>query len=323
MNISQFKPFNTCIVYDEKREIYTMKSFLKQNFIRRLLILSIALVFLIVLFLIATTIKTKAFRIDDTIENVFMGDSHVRYAVNDSLIKLGLNLANSSESTYFSYFKLKRLLQLNPNIKTVYLGFSYHNISAYYDQYTYGRYSVAPNYFFLLNITEQLKVMKWSFKRLFPFLLNTLKFGTKNWMNKNTFQGGFDNPFTNVSASETTMNERLDFQYYSDGMLYSFSHLNLTYFNNIITLCNKKNVKLIILNTPLHNYYLTKVPAKFVNKYDSLITSKGIEVMDLSQTELADHFFQPDGDLVSREGAKETTKNIIHNKQYLENNPQQ
>lgn len=300
-----------------------MKSFLKQNFIARLLILAVAIVILLFLFVIATTFKTKTFRVDNTIEEVFMGDSHVRYAVSDSLLNHSANMANSSESTYFSYYKLKQLLQSNPNIKTVYLGFSYHNISAYYDQYTYGRYSVAPTYFYLLPIKEQLQMIKWSFKRLPSFLFNILKSGTKSWMNKITFQGGFDNPFTNVSARETTMNERLNFQYYEDGKLHSFSHLNLAYFDNIIALCNERNVKLIILNTPLHPYYLQKVPTKFVNKYDSLISSKNIAIMDLSQLELADHCFQPDGDLVSREGAIETTIEIIQLKKHLANSTQQ
>lgn len=304
-----------------KREINTMKSFIKQNFIARLLILAVVVVILFALFLIATTFKTKTFRVDDTtIEEVFMGDSHVRYAVNDNLLKHGVNLANSSESTYFSYFKLKQILKSNSSIKTVYLGFSYHNLSAYYDQYTYGRYSVAHNYFYHLPLKEQLQIMKWSFKRLPSFLINIFKSGIKSWMNKNIFRGGFDNTYTNVSASESTMNERLRFQYYSDGELNSFSNVNINYLDNIINLCNKRNIKLIILNTPLHNYYRLKTPRKFVDKYDSLIYSKNITIMDLSQIELADYCFQPDGDLVSKEGAAETTNEIIKQKQYLANN---
>ena len=36
---------------------------------------------------------------------------------------------------YFSYFKLKNILEENPNVRTVYLGFSYHNLSSHYDEY--------------------------------------------------------------------------------------------------------------------------------------------------------------------------------------------
>ena len=118
----------------------------------------LAAILLLFLFLFATSAKSKSFRIDDTITEVFLGDSHVRYALNDSLLKNSINLGNSSESVYFSYYKLDQLLKSKHSIETVYLGFSYHNISDYYDGYINGQYalSVAPNYFYLLPFREQV-----------------------------------------------------------------------------------------------------------------------------------------------------------------------
>ena len=287
-----------------------------RNVVRIFILLIISIIVISLVFLFATTFKAKTFKVDETVEEIFVGDSHVRYAVDDSLLINSLNMGNSSESTYFSYYKLRQILKSNPNITTIYLGFSYHNISGYYDQYTFGRYSreIASKYFFILPIEEQLQVLMWNLKKLPHFKLSLLKSGVKIWMNKDTFQGSSNNPYNNVSAQETIMDERLNFQYYIDGKINSFSNLNLTYFDKIVSLCQNEKVELIVLNTPLHSYYQTKVPEEFINKYNSIVSSKDIQVLDLSLLDLPDYCFQPDGDLLSKEGSIETTKEIIRAK---------
>lgn len=261
----------------------------------------------------ATTFKAKSFQVDETIEEIFVGDSHVRYAIDDSQLINSLNMGNSSESTYFSYYKTKQLLKTNPHITTVYLGFSYHNISAYYDQYTSGQYSleIASNYFFILPFKEQLQVIKWNFKQLPRFMFSLIKSAANTWINKNTFQGGFDNTHNKVSADESSMDIRLNFQYNSNEQPYSFSNLNIEHFDKIVELCQKKHVELIVLKTPTHPYYQSKTPVIFPNKFATITSSKNQQIMDLSQLSMPDYGYQPDGDLVSKEGATVTTKEII------------
>ncbi|HTN68762.1 MAG TPA: hypothetical protein VLZ33_04800 [Dysgonamonadaceae bacterium] len=296
-----------------------MKSLLKHTLFKRLLILAVIFIILLVLFLFATTLKAKSFKVNDDITEIYLGDSHVRYAINDKLLTHSLNLGNSSESTYLSYFKLRQILNKNPNIKKLNLGFSYHNISKYYDDYTFGKYSnsVAPNYFYILPYEEQLKMMKRNFKRVTLFLAHVLKSGIKSWFNKNTFEGGYENSYTDVVAIEASMDERLKLQYYTSDKLQSFSLLNITYFNKIVELCKDKNIKLVLLNTPMHSYYRPKVPKKFTEKYNSIVSSKNLKVIDLTRLEMSVNCYQPDGDLVSKQGALETTKEIVR----LKNQP--
>lgn len=111
-----------------------MKTSTQKVFIFTISIL-VASTLLVLLFLLVISAKSKSLIIDDRKTEVFLGDSHVRYAVYNNLLSHSINLANSSESIYFSYYKLKQLLKANQSIETVYLGFSYHNISDYYDQY--------------------------------------------------------------------------------------------------------------------------------------------------------------------------------------------
>lgn len=288
-----------------------MKKSFQKIIIFLLSILAVGILF-VLLFLLATSAKSKSFQIDDTITKVFLGDSHVRYAVNDIMLPNSINLGNSSESVYFSYYKLKQLLKSNPAIETVNLGFSYHNISDYYDQFIYGQYaqSVAANYFYILSFTEQLQMIKWNIRKLPSFVVAILKSGIKIWRNENTFEGGFDNPYTNTAANKAIMDERLNFQYYTNGTLNSFSDLNMNYFGKIVELCNEFNVKLVILNTPMHSYYKSKVPQKFIDKYNLILSSDNLRSFDLSILEMPDNCFQEDGDLVSLEGSVRVTEEI-------------
>ena len=290
-----------------------MKLFFNLSILKRIATIIGAAIIIFILFLIITTLNARSFQVDETVKEIFVGDSHIRYAFDDNLDINTLNMGSSSESTYFTYFKLKHILKSNPNITSVFLGFSYHNISAYYDQYTFGKYSrdVASNYFFILPVEEQLQLFKWNLRRAPYFIVSLIKSGINNWMNKETFRGGFDNPYNSVSAKESIMNNRLNFQYYTNGNLNSFSNLNLLYFENIVSLCQHENVDLIILNTPLHPYYQAKIPEEFFNKYDSIVSGENIQVMDLSQMDFPDNFYQPDGDLLSKEGALESTLKII------------
>ena len=106
------------------------------------------------------------------------------------------------------------------------------------------------------------------------------------------------------------MDERLNSQYYSNDTLNSFSTLNLSYFDNIVALCKEQQVELVIVNTPMHTYYQSKVPQEFIDKYLSIIKSNNLSIIDLSLLVLPDSSFQGEGDLVSIEGAMRATEEI-------------
>lgn len=67
----------------------------------------------------------------------------------------------------------------------------------------------------------------------------------------------------------------------------------------------------------MHSYYRPKVPKKFTEKYNSIVSSKNLKVIDLTRLEMSVNCYQPDGDLVSKQGALETTKEIVR----LKNQP--
>ena len=290
-----------------------------KRFIHRLLVFFLITIILgsiiCVVFVLIINSKTNEIRLNDNITDIYIGDSHLQCAIQDSLLLNSKNLGTSSESYYFSYFKLNHVLKSNPNIHRVYLGYSYHNLSEYYDEYIFGKFSnsVSPNYFFILPFKEQMKMIRWNLSDLPAYIKSILKKGVIIMLPKRSlpFIGGYENPFSDVSAIKSSMDKRLNLQYYSNGDIIDFSSINLSYFNKIINLCNDYNVEIILLNTPLHKYYQSKLPTEYIKEYNAIIDKTKLNVIDFQNFDFTDSCFIPDGDHVSMEGALQTTKELI------------
>jgi hypothetical protein len=252
----------------------------------------------------------KSERLDSSITRIFMGDSHIEQAINDTLLDHSVNIAQNSESLYFSYYKLKIILEQNPSIKEVYLGFSYHSVSSYYDKFIFGEFSnvISSRYFSFLPFKEKLKILIANRNDFFSYLKVVTKNDILNiWREKKTFQGGFANSFSNTKASEESIEKRVLFQYYNKGSLNEYSLINIEYLNKIKDLCKNSNVNLILVNTPVHTLYKNKLPKKFKVKYEQLSESGRFKILDLSNILSEEYFFIPDGDHVSQKGAIKTT----------------
>ena len=287
------------------------------KFIRKTaLFVSIPLVFITLFIAILEFVNyeiAKSQHLDSSITRIFMGDSHMEKAINDTLLENAVNLAQSSESLYFSYYKLKILLEQNPSIEEVYLGFSYHSVSSYYDKFIFGEFSnaISVRYFSLLPFKEKLKILIANRKDFFSYLKVVVKNDILTILSeRKPFQGGFENSFSNTKASEKAIEKRVLFQYYNEESLTEFSLKNIEYLFKIKDLCAKSNVNLILVNTPVYKLYKNKIPKKFKVKFEQLSESEKIKTIDLSDLLSEEYFFIPDGDHVSQKGAKKTTEYI-------------
>jgi len=72
--------------------------------------------------------KKHFFKVNKNVNIVFAGDSNIACSVNDSLIPHSVNLASNGETYMYTYYKLKNLFEYNPQIKTVFLNYTYSNI---------------------------------------------------------------------------------------------------------------------------------------------------------------------------------------------------
>jgi hypothetical protein len=277
-------------------------------FLNKLMLFSLIPLFglIIGLLVIFYTSENIDYKINSNVKEVFAGDSHVQCAINDNLLKNSKNISTNSESFYFTYFKLKKLLEANKQIQKVYLGASYHSLSNYYDDYISGNFSasVSPKYFFLMPFEEQLKLIKWNISSLSEFLKRIFSICYRYLFQDVRFDyGGYVNNFKNTKAIYSSMDKRLNFQYFSDNKLRGFSEVNLLYLNKIIALCDEMDIELVLINTPVHPHLKNRIPTAFLRKYNEIIKSENLRVLEINNLTFNESSFIPDGDHLSMEGA--------------------
>ena len=296
-----------------------MKKLLKSLIIFSAPIIILVLLFFMVIIGISELVvkNSNQYKYSGNIDILFLGDSHITNAVIDSLIPNSLNASKTSETYYYTFQKLK-FISSKSNIKSVVLGYSYHNISAYQDFYTNGSLSYLANHsFFSLDLKEKIRVLNWNKKKLLYFLKELIKSAEYQFKNRKnstlerSYLDGFYNEFKYSRYNYHSTEKRITYQFKSSSnKFYRFSELNLFYFYKIIKFCNNNNIELILLNTPLHQEYIKKVPNVFITKYNNIVIKKNLQLINLENIDLSDSCYVADGDHVSCKGAQILTRKL-------------
>lgn len=239
--------------------------------------------------------------LDDT-RILLLGDSHVQYSIDDSRLANTQNVAIISEGYIYTYYKLKEILFANPQLTTVILGFSYHNISSYYDDSVLGKRGLfAQRYIMILDLSgiNELFTQRPGF--ISPFI--------RGIVHSLPYIGGFtsiDNHF-----SLAAMNKRIKFQYFEGKKVRAFSYLNIKYLKKIVKLCEQRDVKLVLLQTPMYDRYIEKIPHSYIIEYQQVLKDSNLRVIEFPQLSSQKRYFLPDGDHVNANGAQITTTEFI------------
>lgn len=286
-----------------------MKKFLSKSLIFILLCAVVHFVVFTILILVYKA-KIDSYAIRKDVKTVFIGDSHVQKAINDNLNCTFVNFGETSEATFYSYHKLKWLLSNNAQIEQVVLGFGYHNISDYYDDFISGRYSpaISSKYFFVLPGDEKLKLFFWNRGQL-HVLFRMIK---DNWLmlikkGKISFLGKYKNTFMETAINEKSVKNRLQNQYYKKSQPRGLSEINITYLYKIVELCKRYKVHLHLLNTPVHPRYKESIPTSLLADYNRITADVNIPLLDFGDAYTGDSLFIPDGDHLSSDGAEQFT----------------
>lgn len=272
------------------------------------LIITIAGTFGIVFML--SSHNARNLKIDDDIYTLICGDSHTKTALNDSIIPNSLNIAHSSEHYLYTYNVLKVLLKKNPQIRTVILGFSYHNISSFYDDYLFEQDKTQymyPRYFTILDTEAMSLVLSKNFKGFLVDLKNTYH-GVYRHINARelddySFIGWFYNSNRN-NKNDSTVNRAIQEHYYNQEQdSQGFSSFQMIYLERIIDLCHREKVRLLLMNCPLSKEYLGRVPPKFIDSYNEFAEKHEAIMLDYHDFEVPEKCWG-DGDHLNKSGAE-------------------
>lgn len=262
------------------------------------------------MFLLFSFIRTathEPYPVQAGTRTILTGDSHVQCAIRADRVEGMENISLDSEGYYYSYHKIKRLLETRPHIQNVILGFSYHNLSSYYDEYTIGRHakSILRRYVDLLRFEDLSELIRDHPLLIWPVCQGIFAVNKKKY----PYIGEFTNHDTgDLVFNVTTMQQRINDQFYIHEKVRDFSEHNLAYLDKVIQVCARHKVNLLLIKTPLHPRYVKGVPPEFIDQYNRLTARYQIPVIEFDSIDLSDSHFLPDGDHVNAPGSIRTTE---------------
>jgi len=234
---------------------------------------------------------------------LFIGDSHIEQGINENLNNSIVNLSQSGDNYLYTYVKLKKIIENNPQIKTIVIGIDIHNIDSsaidWYTNYNYLNYKFSKLFPYMNNEEIQLMI-KLNEINMIKNLSNIISY--KNvFQNKISDYGQFKSNYDSLTefGSELLRNDSESF----------VSNIQLKYLEKIILFSKSQNKTILLLTMPVFNSEVLKNES-----YDSLIlkTSKkfnvnhiNLKTLPLLKNQFADQYH------LNHYGSEKTTKVIL------------
>lgn len=292
-----------------------MKKYIKKISIYITLIISIIIIVLSLTYVIN---KNRFSNLITNEKVIIMGDSHPKCAIDPDLIKNSINLSEHSESYLFTYYKLKNYLKYNSEVETLILGFGFHNIFHENEKINSKNNSLNSSYFLLLDFYGIRKYCHNNPIIILKKLTQILVFQTKEQIqfanqnhqilkNINPWGGYYNSSKNNINDSIVKIAIQ---RHYNDT---SISTTQIEQLIRIINLCKVNNIKLHLVNTPLHESYVRKIPEHYIKSYYTVCNDLKLNnyLIDTHKDEFNDNEFG-DGDHLNSRGAIKYTY-LIHN----------
>ncbi len=266
---------------------------------------------LMITVILINRIQIKECALKENTNTIILGDSHTMWSINDNEIDQVQNISCNAEGYIYTYAKLQHVLKTEPQVKKVYLGLSYHNFSSYFDGYIYGNIfrHFIHRYIGILKMSDYAMLLKKNPKGVLQFSYNIIhKGGEEIFENDCELYGSFPEDKMFETLNLTNLDKRIKEQFYKNGKIINPSSVNIEYLNKIIELCNKHNIHVTVLSTPIHKEYKNRIPEKYIQLFDNFVSENKLSVYDFSDLNLPDSCYLPDADHVNYHGALLSTQ---------------
>jgi hypothetical protein len=201
------------------------------------------------------------FLIDENTDKIVFGHSHAANAFNDSLIDHLKNLGSSGESFFYTYYKAKKIIEANKQLKTVFVIFTNNQIELRANSWIWSdKYlnHTFPKYAAFIDWDGYKLLAQHNWKSLFASeciaLRENLYFISRLRKQPNYIAatewgeyGTVDKVFTSESNA-TKKNEAIIENKNTSGY-------NISYLMKTITLLKKNKINVFLIRSPLHKDY--------------------------------------------------------------------
>lgn len=205
--------------------------------------------------------KSIRFKTNSNDRFVVIGHSHPECAYNDLIIQDMVNLAQSREPYFYSYLKIRKVLEQNQNIQTVFVEYTNNNISSIMDDWLFGDSDVEHKfvrYASFMSLREMSIVLQGNPREVINRLPSVLKrnvtFTLKGAKNFLYDFGSFLELEHVLEPSHLVVEDSaklLELSHTSE-----VSENNIYYLRKIIDLCKDRDVEIVLIRTPFHPVYL-------------------------------------------------------------------
>lgn len=288
-----------------------------KKLLKKIILLLIIVLSCLSVLLIGFYLRIRTLKVDEKINTIICGDSHPQSGIDDALLKNSLNVCQMSEPYIGTYHVIKVLTAQNSHIKTIILGFSYHNLSkSEEDQFSREDFSkfFYPKYLLLLNPLNMLNMILDNFSNVvktLPLILRSTLFPLfSSELSSFSFVGQYYRS-QNSNCNDSTVNNAIQRHYIRDSFPTEISIAQEKYLKAIVEYCNSKNIKLYLLNTPLNKEYEKRIPEKFIANYYSVyeqIKNQAV-LLDFHDLRLS-YLHYGDGDHLNEMGAAVLTGKV-------------
>ena len=249
-----------------------MKKFIK----RLLLFLTIIIGFVFIDVCLQKTLlfRDEYMKLAKNIHTLFLGHSHTANSCNTEYIKNSINLASPGEAYIYTYFKAKKVIETNPQIKKIYVEFTNNQIDKQMDnwiwddthlQYNFISYGVLMDYDALSLLYKKNPsgfVTAFS-KGLFNNLLKMVP--SKKRKIQYGSMGGFKTNNQIFINSKVTKNKKMT------SSNYEISESNIYYLEQIVKYCKQRKIVVILVRSPMHKTYDVSFSE---NEYNKILSKK-------------------------------------------------
>lgn len=259
-------------------------------------------------------LDNSSYQLNPSIKTLILGHSHPECSIDDSIVQNTINLSQSGESYFYTYYKARKIISTNPQIRTVVIEFT-NNVFKIQDDWTYNddyllfKYC---SYSQLIPFDEKVYLL---YKNPFGYLdayIRSVKskymllYSDKKEFFKKLCWGGYlpliRNQVPNIEKPQNRVPKSIANPEIKVGLLSKINYLRM-----IVEFCKSRNVKVILLRSPLHPYYkrINEAEMNYLLCHDF----KDIPFWDYSNYPLRQHEY---GDLehLNKEGAKVFSKTI-------------
>ncbi len=215
--------------------------------------LGLAAVGIIVAMVVATSYYAKQnfdFSIGKEKNILVLGNSRPEAAINDSLLPNVYNLAQGGSGYFYDHLKIQRIVEHNPQIDTLIIGYSYGDLKKDMDSWFSGKEKIKfkmRNHLFLFELEDYISLLKANPVAVAANTPQTIFHNIKMKRKGKAYLGGFKSGRKNeIKKAKELANKHIPDA--SQG----YSKYQSEYLLKVYEYCKSRDIAVILINVPIH-----------------------------------------------------------------------